>query len=83
MANMDVTQRTQFERVDLSVPSTGVRVRSTRFLVAYTLIALPILGALSWAAVARLDGWSQFVVLGAIVATAVGAMIALSPTRRG
>jgi hypothetical protein len=83
MANMDVTQRTQFERADLSVPTTGVRVRSGRFLVAYTVIALAILGALSWATVERLDGWSQIVVLAAIVMTAIGAIIALNPKRRG
>jgi hypothetical protein len=82
MANMEITQRNQFERVDLSVPSTGVRLRSRRGLAAYTLIALPLLAAMVWATVERLDGWPQLAVLGAIVATAIGAMIALDPLRR-
>ena len=30
-----------------------------------------------------MNGWWQFVVMGAIVMTAIGAMIALSPNRRG
>jgi hypothetical protein len=83
MANTDVTQRNQFDRVDLSVPTTGVRVRSRRGLALYVLLALPVLAALVWAAVDRIDGWPQVVVLGAIVLTAIGAIIALDPLRRG
>ena len=39
MANMTVNQRSQFERVELSVPSTGVRVRNRGAVIAYTLLA--------------------------------------------
>jgi hypothetical protein len=83
MANMDITQRNQFERFELGVPSTGVRVRSRRWILAYVLLAVPLLAAMTWAAVDRIDGWPQVVVLGAIVTTAIGAMIALDPLRRG
>lgn len=83
MANMDITQRTQFERVDLSVPTTGVGLRSRRGLAVYMLLAVPLLAAMIWATIDRIDGWPQLAVLGAIVTTAIGAFIALDPLRRG
>ena len=83
MANTDVTQRTQFERVDLSVPTTGVRVRSKKALIIYVVIAALVLVALGYATVQALDGWARFVVLAGIIVTAIGAMIAINPQRRG
>lgn len=83
MANMSVNQRTQLDRVDLSVPTTGVRVRDRRPVIAYTVIAALVLGVLAYVTVTTIDGWAQAVVLGVIVLTAVGAIIAVSPTRRG
>ena len=81
MANMTVNQRTQFDRVDLTVPSTGTHVRDRRRLVVFNVIALAIFGALAYATVIAIEGWAQGVVLGVIVLTAIGAMIALSPNR--
>jgi hypothetical protein len=83
MANMNVNQRNQFERAELSVPSTGVHVRNRKPLIAYTALALIILGALSYATVKAIDGWAQAVVLAMIVVTTIGVMIALDPLRRG
>jgi hypothetical protein len=83
MANMTVTQRTQFDRVDLSVPTTGVRVRNRAPLIAFTVIAAAILAALVYATVVAIDGWAKAVVLGVIMLTTVGAMIAVNPLRRG
>jgi hypothetical protein len=82
MANMNVNQRTQFERVDLSVPTTGTHVRNRRRLIIFNVIALAIFGALAYATAIAIDGWAKGVVLGVIVLTAIGAMIALSPNRR-
>ena len=82
MANMTVNQRTQFERVDLSVPSTGVQVKNRKLLVAFTMLALAALGALSYAAIELIDGWARALVLAMIFVTVIGAMIALSPSRR-
>ena len=82
MANMTVNQRNQFERIDLTVPSTGVQVRGSRALIITNMFALVVVGVLGYAAVERLDSWSQWVVLAAIVITTIGAMIALSPNRR-
>ncbi|MGZ8676399.1 MAG: hypothetical protein ACXWXU_06140 [Solirubrobacterales bacterium] len=83
MANMSVNQRTQADRVDLSVPTTGVRVRSRRAVIAYTVLATIFLGVLAYATAVALDGWAKAVVLGVIILTAVGAMIAVNPLRRG
>jgi hypothetical protein len=82
MAHMTVNQRNQFERIDLSVPSTGVQVRGHRALLITNAIALALAAVLGYAAVERLDSWSRWVVLAGIVVTVIGAMIALSPNRR-
>ncbi len=83
MANMSVNQRTQLDRVDLSVPTTGVQVSNRRPLIAFTVIATAVCAALAYAAVTVIDGWAQAIVLGMIMLIAVGAMIAVSPDRRG
>jgi predicted exporter len=82
MSNMTVNQRNQADRIDLSVPSTGIHVRSRRALVITNILAFAVFALLAYAAIERLDSWSRWVVLGAIVVTAIGAMIALSPNRR-
>ena len=83
MANMTVNQRSQYERAELAVPSTGVYVRNPRRLAIFSAIALVILAALVYATIETIDGWAQGVVLTMIVVTTIGAMIALSPNRRG
>lgn len=82
MSHMTENQRLQFGRPDLSEHSTGVRVRSMRPLIIYTVAASLVLIALGYATIQALDGWSQFVVLGAIIMTAIGGMIAVDPQRR-
>jgi hypothetical protein len=82
MANMTVNQRNQFERIELSRPSTGVQVRHSRYMVAYAVLATAVVGALGYATVTLIDGWAQAIVFGMILLTAVGAMIAVSPARR-
>lgn len=82
MSQMTENQRMQFERPDLKGPDISVRTKSDRPLIIYTVIALVVLGLLSWAAIERIDGWPQLVVLGAIVMTAVGMIIAVNPARR-
>jgi hypothetical protein len=82
MANMTVNQRNHVERVELSIPSTGVTVRSRRPLVVFTTLALAVLAALVYATVEAIDGWAQGVVLAMIVVTTIGAMIAIHPLRR-
>jgi hypothetical protein len=82
MANLTVNDRNQFERVELSVPSTGVQLRSGRGLKIYAAVSTVILAVLAYAAVERVSGWAAAVVLGMIALNAVGLMIAVSPNRR-
>jgi len=82
MSNMTVNQRAQFERVDLSVPTTGVHVRNRGAVIAYSVVAALLVAALGYAAVTLIDGWARAIVLGFILLTVVGAMIAVSPNRK-
>jgi hypothetical protein len=82
MANMEIQQRTQFERVDLSVPSTGVHLRSGRGLAVYAVISTAILIALGYAAVKEVADWAGAIVLGFILLNLVGLMIAVRPGRK-
>ena len=84
MGNMDSTQRSQMERLDLG-DAGSTRLLSTRsknWALIYALLALPILGVLVYAAIAGIDNWWQVLVLAVIALTAVGMMIAISPNRR-
>jgi hypothetical protein len=82
MSHMTVNQRTQFERIELSTPSTGVRVRNPNRVIVTNLILLAICGALGYATVQALDSWARAIVLAGIIVTTIGAMIAVSPNRR-
>jgi hypothetical protein len=82
MSNMTENQRMQFGRPDLLERDTGARVRSIRPVVIYTIVASVLLIALGYATIQALDGWARFVVLGGIIMTAIGGMIAVSPERR-
>jgi len=82
MSHMTVNQRNQFERIDLSVPSTGVQLRGKRALTVTTLIGFALVAVMAYASIERLDSWHRIVVLAAIVLTVIGAMIALNPNRR-
>ena len=81
MANMETQQRTQFERIDLSVPSTGVHLRSGRGLVVYAAVSTAILIALGYAAVKEISDWAGAVVFGVILLNLVGLIIAVRPGR--
>jgi hypothetical protein len=81
MSNMTVNQRNEEERATFSGSSERIRRGSERGALIYNVFALIIGAALCVAAVSVIDGWAQWVVLGAIVATVVGFMIAVSPNR--
>jgi hypothetical protein len=81
MSNMTVNQRNQYDRATYSAP-TGVQVRDPRRVAAFSVFAAAVLAVLAYATIQTIDGWAQAVVLGFIVLTAIGAMIALSPNRR-
>ncbi len=82
MANMTSSDRAQYERPELDAPDRTLRVGNRRPVIAFTGLALVILAALVYATAWGIDGWPQALVLGVIVLTAIGLMIAVSPNRR-
>jgi membrane protein YdbS with pleckstrin-like domain len=82
MAHMTSTDRAQYERPDLAAPDRTLRVGDRRPVIAFTVLALVLLGALAFTVFAGIDNWWQALVLGVIVLVTIGLMIAVSPTRR-
>ena len=82
MGNLDVTHRNQFERSTLS-DTGGLRHGSEKGAAIYTVVALVIGVALSVVAVMTIESLAQWIVLGVIIVTMIGFMIAVSPNRRG
>ncbi len=82
MSNMTENQRAQFERATYAGSGERIRRGSERTASVFNLLGLIIACVLSYAVVTTIEGWAQWVVLGAIVATTVGVMIAVSPNRR-
>lgn len=82
MGNLDITQRNQLERSTLS-GSDSLRRGSEKGAAIYSVIALIVGAVLGYAAVTTIENWAQWLVLGVIVVTTIGFMIALSPNRRG
>jgi hypothetical protein len=85
MANMQVTDRNSYERIELKHRSHDrlLHVRSTRRIVTTNLILVAIAVPLSIAAVNALEGWADWVVLGGIVTITIGAMIAITTLPSG
>ena len=82
MANMTSSERAQYERPDLAGPDRTMRVTNRRPVIAFTAFALVLLAALIYAVAWGIHNWWQGIVLGVIVMTTVGLMIAVSPSRR-
>lgn len=83
MSRMTENQRMQFDRPDLKGPDRSLRTTSDRPMIIYTVIAVIVAAALSWAALQAIDGWPSIIVLAAIVMTTIGLIIAVNPARRG
>jgi len=82
MANMNIQDRAQYERADLAAPDRSLRVTSRRPVTVFVALGMVLLAALVYAVAWGIDGWAQALVLGVIVVTTIGLMIAVSPTRR-
>ena len=81
---MDVTQRNQVERAELGYPGSSrlFRPRSRRATDAFMIIASIVAIILCIGVVVTVDSWAQWLVLGVIILTVIGLVIAVSPTRR-
>ena len=82
MANTDITSRAQYERTDLLAKGEGIRRGSEKGAAIYSVVALIVGTLLSVVAVATIENWAQWLVLGVIVITTIGFAIAISPNRR-
>ncbi|MGI9557164.1 MAG: hypothetical protein ACR2N5_04395 [Solirubrobacterales bacterium] len=84
MSNMNVNQRNQVERVDLGhAQSTRMfRPRSRKAMNGFMIVASIIAIVLCIAAIVTIESWAQWLVLGVIILTVIGLIIAVSPTRR-
>ena len=82
MSNTTVNQRNQYERATARGERREDQARLRAGRLAFNVVAALIAAALSYGALTLIDGWSQWVVLGAIVVTTSGVMIAVSPARR-
>jgi hypothetical protein len=83
MANTDITQRVQYERLELG-HAKGVRVleaRSRAAVIAYMAVAALLSVVSGWLAIAQLTDWWQALVLAVDAMMAIGLMIAVSPKR--
>jgi lysylphosphatidylglycerol synthetase-like protein (DUF2156 family) len=83
LANTDITQREQYERTDLLAGGEGIRRGAEKGAAVYSVIALIIGVVLSVAALAAIENWAQWVVLGVIVLFTVAVMAAIGPNREG
>ena len=83
MSNLTQSDRNQFDRATYSGTADRIRHGSERGAAIYSLIALVIGAILIVGAASVIDGWAQWVVAGAIAATTLGFMLAVSPNRRG
>jgi fatty acid desaturase len=83
MANTDITSRAQYERTDLLAGGEGIRRGSEKGAAIYSVIALIIGIALCAAALATIESWAQWLVLGVIVVFTAALMAAIGPDRGG
>ncbi len=83
MASMGVTDRNGYERIELSVPNTGVQVTSRKTLPILTVLLVAVLAVLTYALVDGFRGWAHGAVLAGIILTVIGTMLAVDPARKG
>jgi VIT1/CCC1 family predicted Fe2+/Mn2+ transporter len=81
MSNLTVNDRNEYERANYAGSAERIRHGSERGAAIYSVVALIIGAALCVAAVSVINGWPQWVVLGGIITTVIGFMIAVSPNR--
>ena len=72
MANMTISDRAQYERPDLSAPDRTLRVTNRRPVIAFTALALVLLGVLVYAVAWGINSWAQGSCSGVIVLTTSG-----------
>ena len=82
---MELSERMMTERYELGSAreDAALRPRGGAAVTALTLALMAMAALLIVAVVQAYEGWAHLMVLGALVTTVIGLMIALSPNRRG
>jgi hypothetical protein len=82
---MELSERMMVERYELGSAQEDAALRNHGGLGLglLTIALIAIFAVLAVAMGEALHGWDHLVVLGALLATAVGLMIAIAPKRRG
>ncbi len=83
MANMDVTQRENYERTTLSDSGAQIRRGSEKGAAIYSVLAIVIGGVLGYAALEAMNGWAQWLVFGVLIAFTIALAFAVGPNRAG
>ena len=84
MASTDITQRTLYERIELTgPPAAGAEVKKAWRIVALNATLAVIAAVLLYAMVDGINGWAHLTVLGGIVLVVIGTMLAVDPNRKG
>ncbi|MFN8160030.1 MAG: hypothetical protein U0R52_03145 [Solirubrobacterales bacterium] len=81
MSNMTENQRAGLERAAYDSSRERIRHGSERGATIYSVVAAVVGLALCAVALSTIEGWWQWLVLGVIVITTIGVMIAVSPRR--
>jgi hypothetical protein len=82
---MQLSERMMIERYELGSAreDAALRPRGGAALTALTLTLTATAVLLIVGVVQKFEGWAHLVVLGGLLTTVIGLMIALSPNRRG
>jgi hypothetical protein len=81
---MTLSERVQVERFELGDArnDAALRPKGEGAVATLSIVLAATAAVLIWQTAELFAGWDHAIVLGAIVATAVGLMIAISPRRR-
>ena len=81
MGNMTVHDRNQYERANLSqAPRVSGAARGV--MIAYTIVGLVVLAALTFAAVQVFDGWSHAIIIADLIIVFFGLAFWVWPERK-
>jgi hypothetical protein len=82
---MELSERMMVERYELGNANEDAALRSRSGVAVGVLVLalMAVAGILLVATIETIHGWAQLIVLGAVLATAEGLMIAIAPNRRG
>jgi hypothetical protein len=82
---MELSERMMVERYELgdAQEDAGLRSRGGAAVALLTGALIATAATLLVATIETLEGWAHLIVIGALLVTVVGLMIAISPNRRG